>query len=124
MSLLGANETPSDNHGCGQVTPEIGITATPAIDLQAGSHGMIFAIAQSRDSNQHYHHRLHALDLTTLKEQLGGPVEIQASFPGSGVENTFVPAVHTERPGSLSQTAWCIPVGGRTAMVVLTQAGC
>ena len=101
VSLLGVNETPSDDHDCGQVTPEIGITATPAVDLQAGSHGTIFVIAQSKDSAQQYHHRLHALDLTTLTEQLGGPKEIQASFPGSGAENTFDPAVHTERPGLL-----------------------
>src|SRR5580704_1023439 len=31
-SLLGPNETPSDTRGCSQVTPEIGITATPVID--------------------------------------------------------------------------------------------
>ncbi len=101
VSLLGANETPSDDHGCGQVTPEIGITATPVIDLQAGSHGMIYAIAQSRDVSLRYHHRLHALDLPTLTEQLAGPVEIQAAFAGRGAENTFTAAVHTERPGLL-----------------------
>jgi hypothetical protein len=101
VSLIGANETPSDDHGCSQVTPEIGITATPAIDLQVGATGMIYAIAQSKDTNQHYHHRLHALDLPTLTEQLGGPVEIRASYPGSGAENTFNPAVHTGRPGLL-----------------------
>jgi uncharacterized protein (TIGR03437 family) len=101
VSLLGLNETPSDDHGCSQVTPEIGITATPAIDLQSGPHGMIYVIAQSKDSSQHYHHRLHALDLPTLTEQLGGPVEIQASFPGNGAENIFNPTVHTERPGLL-----------------------
>ncbi|HTX36825.1 MAG TPA: hypothetical protein VME43_17470, partial [Bryobacteraceae bacterium] len=101
VSLLGANETPSDDHGCSQVTPEIGITATPAIDLEAGSAGMLYAISQSKDSSQHYHQRLHALDLPTLTEQLGGPVEIQATFPGSGAENTFDPSVHVERPGLL-----------------------
>jgi hypothetical protein len=101
VSLIGANETPSDDHGCGQVTPEIGITGTPAIDLQAGPSGMIFAIAMSKDSSQHYHHRLHALDLPTLTEQLGGPVEIQASSQGTGVETTFNPTVHVERPGLL-----------------------
>jgi uncharacterized repeat protein (TIGR01451 family) len=101
VKLLGANEIPSDDHGCSQITPEIGITATPAIDLQAGSHGVIYAIAQSKDASGKYHHRLHALDLTTLTEQFGGPVEIQASFPGSGAENTFNPAVHVERPGLL-----------------------
>jgi hypothetical protein len=111
VSLLGANETPSDNHGCGQVTPEIGITATPAIDLKAGPAGMIYAIAQSKDVNQRYHHRLHALDLPTLTEQLNGPVEIEASSEGQGVEKVFNPAAHTERPGLLISngvvyTAW------------------
>ncbi len=101
VTLLGANETPSDDHDCSQVTPEIGITATPVIDLQSGPTGMIYAIAQSKDTSQNYHQRLHALDLPTLTEQLGGPVDIQASFPGSGAENTFNPSVHVERPGLL-----------------------
>jgi uncharacterized repeat protein (TIGR01451 family) len=100
VSLLGASEVPS-NDGCSQITPVSGITATPAIDLQAGSHGVIYAIAQSKDASGNYHHRLHALDLTTLTEQFGGPKEIQASFPGSGAENTFNPTVHVERPALL-----------------------
>lgn len=101
VSLLGPGEAPSDDHGCGQVTPEIGITATPAIDLAAGPSGTIFAIAMSKDSGQSYHQRLHALDLPMLNEQPGSPVEIQASFPGTGAESTFNPAVHVERPGLL-----------------------
>jgi outer membrane protein assembly factor BamB len=32
VSVLAAGETPSDTHGCSQVTPEIGITSTPVID--------------------------------------------------------------------------------------------
>ena len=47
-----------------------GITATPVIDLQTGSHGAIYAITQSKDASGHYHHRLHALDLTTLMEAI------------------------------------------------------
>ena len=101
VSLLGAGETPSDDHACSQVTPEIGITATPAIDLQSGPHGMIYAIAMSRDALGYYHQRLHALDLPTLTEQLGGPVEIHANSRGAGIENTFNPQVHKERPGLL-----------------------
>jgi uncharacterized repeat protein (TIGR01451 family) len=101
VSLLGSSETPSDNRGCGQVTPEIGATATPAIDLQSGPHGIMYTIAMSKDASGNYHHRLHALGLTTGGEQFGGPVEIQATYPGSGVENTFLPKQHKERPGLL-----------------------
>jgi len=100
VSLLGANET-SAIVSCTQVTPEIGITGTPAIDLQAGPHGMIFAVSQSQDASKVYHHRLHALDLTTLTEQLNGPVSITATYPGAGAENTFDVTVHVARPALL-----------------------
>jgi Domain of unknown function DUF11 len=100
VSLLGANETTA-TVSCTQVTPEIGITGTPAIDLQAGPHGMIFAVSQSQDTSHAFHHRLHALDLPTLTEQLGGPVNITATYPGSGAENTFNPTEHVARPALL-----------------------
>jgi hypothetical protein len=100
VTLLGANET-SASVSCTQVTPEIGITGTPAIDLQAGPHGMIFAVSQSQDASHNFHHRLHALDLPTLTEQLGGPVNITATYPGSGAENTFNPTEHVARPALL-----------------------
>ncbi len=111
VSLNGSGETPSDDRGCGQVTPEIGITATPAIDLTAGPRGTMYVIAMSKDANSGYHQRLHALDPTTLIEQFGGPVEIAAAVPGNGAENTFLPAQHVERPGLLIlngsvYTAW------------------
>src|SRR5579864_7943585 len=101
VSLLGAGETPSDDHSCGQVTPEIGITATPAIDLQSGPHGTMYAVAMSKDGSSNYHQRLHALDLTTGSEQFSGPMEVQATFPGTGAEKTFLPGQHVERPGLL-----------------------
>ena len=46
-SILGANETTSGDHGCGQITPEIGITSTPVIDRSAASHGAIFVVGMS-----------------------------------------------------------------------------
>jgi outer membrane protein assembly factor BamB len=36
VSLLGPGETPSGPHGCGQVVPVIGVTATPVINRAAG----------------------------------------------------------------------------------------
>ncbi len=106
VSLLGAGESPSDDHGCGQVTPEIGITATPVIDLTAGSHGTIYLLAMSKDATGSYHHRLHALDITTGQEEFGAPVEIAASFPGTGDNSSngqviFDPQQYKSRPGLL-----------------------
>jgi len=101
VSALGSGETTSDDHGCGQITPEIGITATPVIDLQSGPNGTIYLVAMSKDGSGTYHQRLHALDITTGTEEFGGPAEIHATYPGSGAENTFRPGQHVERPGLL-----------------------
>jgi hypothetical protein len=106
VSLLKTGETPSDNRGCGQVTPEIGITATPVIDPKAGPNGIIYAVSMSKDPSNNYFQRLHALDLTTGAEQFGGPVDIHATFPGSGDNSSggtlvFDPKQYKERPGLL-----------------------
>jgi hypothetical protein len=106
VSLLGSNETTSDNRGCSQVTPEIGITSTPVIDLTAGTHGTIFAVAMSKDNSGNYHQRLHALDITTGAELSGSPVTIQATFPGTGENSSngnvvFDPAQYKERASLL-----------------------
>jgi outer membrane protein assembly factor BamB len=101
-SLLGSGEMPSDDRGCGQVTPTIGITATPVIDRSAGAHGVIYLVAMSRDASQNYHQRLHALDVTTGAEQFNGPMEIAAIFPAAaGGSNTFDAGSYEERAGLL-----------------------
>jgi hypothetical protein len=84
VTALAQGETPSDNRGCGQVSPVIGVTSTPVIDLTSGPHGTIYLIAMSKDSSSNYHQRLHALDITTGAEEFNGPVEITAQYPGSG----------------------------------------
>lgn len=106
VSMLKAGETTSDNRGCSQVIPEIGVTGTPVIDLSAGPHGTIYAIAMSKDASGAYHHRLHALDLTSGAEEFNGPVEIQASYPGTGDGSkngtvTLDPKQYKSRPGLL-----------------------
>jgi len=106
VSILASGETPSDDRGCDQVTPEIGITSTPVMDANAGAHGTIYVVGMSKDGAGQYHHRLHALDVTTGAEEFGGPKEIQASYPGTGDNSSggnviFDPGQQLERPGLL-----------------------
>jgi len=101
-SLLGSGELPSDDRGCYQVMPTIGITSTPVIDRSAGAHGVIYLVAMSRDASANYHQRLHALDVTTGAELFGGPMEIAAVYPASGGGlNTFAPGDYAERAALL-----------------------
>ena len=63
------------------IAPEIGITGTPVIDSGAGT---LFVVAKTKEGGTNYVQRLHALDITSGREKLGGPVVIQASVPGTG----------------------------------------
>ncbi len=104
-SVIGAGETTSDNRGCSQVTPQIGITSTPVIDRTQGPNGTIFVVGMTKDSGGNYHHRLHALDITT-GAAIGTPTEISASYPGtgdgaSGGNVIFAPAQYKERAALL-----------------------
>jgi len=106
VSLLESGETPSDDRGCSQITPQIGITSTPVIDRTAGTNGTIYAVAMSKNAGGTYFQRLHALDLTTGAELLGGPTTVQASYPGTGDNSTggnviFDAKQYAERAGLL-----------------------
>jgi hypothetical protein len=87
VSLLGSGETSSDDRGCGQVSPEIGITSTPVIDRAAGAHGILYAVAMSKNGST-YFQRLHALDITTGAELEGGPITVHAMYPGTGANSS------------------------------------
>ena len=105
-SMLKAGETTSDPRGCTQVVPEIGVTATPVIDRTRGSNGTVYVVAMSKDSTGKYHQRLHALDLAQGTELFGGPVDVQATYPGSGVGGNgtnviFDPGQYKERASLL-----------------------
>ena len=103
-SLLGSGESVNDlpGYGCSQITPTIGITSTPVIDRNAGPHGIIYAVAMSvSGTGNTYHQRLHALDVTTGAEMLGGPVEISATYPTLGGTTSFDPAQYAERAALL-----------------------
>lgn len=104
-SALQSGETTSDSRGCTQVTPEIGITSTPVIDRSRGTNGVVYVVAMSKDAT-HYHQRVHALDLALGTELFGGPVDVQAKYPGRGDNSdgtnvVFDPAQYEERAGLL-----------------------
>jgi hypothetical protein len=120
VNLLAANEIPSDQRGCGEITPEIGITATPVITRESDNPGTVYLVAMSKTQGKKapvYHQKLHALSLADGSELAGSPVEIQASFPGNGPGNDgerhviFEPADYKERAALLMHnnviyTAW------------------
>jgi hypothetical protein len=102
-STLGSGETTSDTRGCSQVSPEIGITATPVIDR---TRNAIYVVAMSKNASGRYFQRLHALNLSTGAELFSGPQEITATYPGTGDNSSganviFDPKQYKERPGLL-----------------------
>jgi outer membrane protein assembly factor BamB len=115
-SMLAAGETTGDPLNCGQIVPEIGITATPAIDRALGPSGTVFVTSTSKDGSGQYFQRIHALDLATGAERAGSPIAVQATYPGNGPTSangvvTFDPAAYDERAalliaGGVLYTAW------------------
>jgi hypothetical protein len=105
VSVLESGEVPSDDRGCNQISPQIGITSTPVIDRSSGPHGTIYVVAMSKNSSQ-YFQRIHALDITTGQEEFGGPVAVQAKYPGTGDNShdgyvIFDPGQYAERQALL-----------------------
>src|ERR1700733_14310998 len=75
-------------NGCVDITPELGITATPVIDRSAGPNGRIFIVMMETDGQGDYSYKLHALDLATGIDALT-PVVISGSVGGRGPATTF-----------------------------------
>ena len=95
---------PSDvvQPGYQDITPEVGILSTGAIDPIAG---VIYIVAETLQAGAPIF-QLHALDLTTGAERMNGPVTITATYPGNGfgsdgVNVIFDPTAHIQRPGLL-----------------------
>lgn len=86
--------------------PEFGITATPVIDPATKTLYVEARTQEVSNGVTSYVHRLHALDVTTGEEKFGGPIEIQATAPGTGVGSvggvlTFDPFWQMIRPALL-----------------------
>ena len=70
---------------CPFISPEIGITSTPVIDLATGTlYVLTRAKISTSRSDFRYVQQLHALAITSGVEKFGGPVDISASVVGTG----------------------------------------
>lgn len=77
----------------GLISPEVGITGTPAIDAATNT---LYVLALTVENGTQVH-RLHALDLITGAEKFGGPVQITGTFGNS----TFDSSRELQRPALL-----------------------
>lgn len=80
VSLLQSGETPITN---GAIQPVLGVTSTPAIDSSSNTMYVVSTEASGGAGT----FRLHALDITSGAEKFGGPVEINASVPGTNSDS-------------------------------------
>jgi hypothetical protein len=68
--------------GDGDLLPEIGITGTPVIDPASR---IIYVVSKSMSlTGRSFYQRLHAIDLATGAEKAGSPINIAATYPGTG----------------------------------------
>jgi hypothetical protein len=64
--------------GSGDVTPEVGVTGTPVVDPSTNT---LYVVSKSMNSSAtSFYQRLHAIDITTGNEKLGGPASITSSI--------------------------------------------
>lgn len=95
----GATAVPWQDTGSPDVAPTVGITGTPAIDLDTDT---MYLVANTKE-NGTYFSRLHAINIITGAEQPGSPVNIAATVPGTGNGSsngqlTFSPLWENQRP--------------------------
>jgi uncharacterized protein (TIGR03437 family) len=102
FSVVGSNYT--------DILAQIGILSTPVIDPSTNTLYVVnFTFTDSGNGNI-YAYYLHALDLATGTEKFNGPVQIQATVPGTGWAGLDKPVnnqlslnagQHLQRPGLL-----------------------
>jgi hypothetical protein len=107
VSMLGTGEVPSDPVHGSQVTPEIGVTATPVIDPTSNTMYVVAMSKHVSGSTTTYIQRLHALDITTGADKIA-PKSIDQSiiYPGAGpggngTDVIFNPMQYKERDALL-----------------------
>jgi fibronectin type 3 domain-containing protein len=83
----GVNPIPPAVTGETQDIPnEIGISGTPVIDPSTNTLYLVAATQEVSGGTTKYVNRLHAIDLSTGAEKDGGPVVINPTVPGTGID--------------------------------------
>jgi len=94
----------SNDNGCPDIYPDIGIVGTPVIDPNTQT---LYVVSKSKNaSSTAFYQRIHALDLATGNEKLSGPTTISATVPGTGVGSSggnvsFDPLLNNRRSALL-----------------------
>jgi len=100
----GGTSDPIADFGCtGTKYTEIGITGTGVIDPGKTTLYIVAKTVTGTGSNEVRNFNLHALDITSGSERLGGPVAITGTAPSSDGSGTFNPIYQLQRPALLLQ---------------------
>jgi hypothetical protein len=100
----GGTADPISDYGCtGTHYTEIGIMGTGVIDPGKTTLYLVAKTVTGSGQNQVRNFALHALDITSGNELLGGPVSIAATAPSSNGSGTFNPIYQMQRPALLLQ---------------------
>ena len=100
----GGTPDPIADYGCtGTHYTEIGIMGTPVIDPGVTTLYVVAKTVTGTGSSAVRNFSLHALDVASGNERLGGPVVITGTAPSSNGSGTFNPVFQMQRPALLLQ---------------------
>ena len=90
---------PASTVGCGDLTPNVGVTSTPVYDP---STGYVYLVAMINDGadDAHPHWKMFALSPSTGAQRTGWPVTIQG-YPDNDASRAFNSMTAMQRPGLL-----------------------